>query len=252
MLRSVLIASLLCGLASADNPSYRCESEVFMEGQKEPVHASLTLFNERLVYDFQLGSPEEITIYDFTRGQINLLHPQRKQRLLLTTDDLLRVSAAYKARKSESELFAFCTQPKFTESFMNNQLTLTGGCLTYKTSCTQPQQPGAELIYREFADWSARLNAIRPGNLPPFARLELNQALATHELLPGKTERTTQVMWGGAKRTETIRSEHLFSWSLTAEDQRRIERARTSFAEFAPTSAEDYFQWQAEKLTKSR
>ena len=245
MLKTSLLSLLCVGFiatgVSAEEKEFRCDSEVFVGAEKKPVQSSLTIFANPMVYDFLQGTTEEVTVYDFGRGQITLLNPQRKQRVTVATDDLLRVSAAYKTMKAETDLFAFCMQPAFDEEFANDTLTLTSKYLTYHTSCSKPKQPGADKVYREFADWSSRLNAFRPGNLPPFARLEMNKSLAARDRLPIKIDRTTTLTHGVRTRQETIRSEHIFSWTLSVEDRRRIERAGSYMADFAPVSVESYF-----------
>ena len=245
MMNSYLLSFVAMGIVAvsvaAEEKEFRCDSEVFLGNEKKPVQSSLTIFTPPMVYDFLQGTSEEITVYDFGRGQITLLHPQKKQRVTLTTDDLLRVSAAYKTMKAETELFSFCVSPTFEENFANDHLTLQGKCLTYRTSCVKPRQAGADKVYREFADWSCRLNAFRPGNLPPFARLEMNKSLAARDMVPAKIERITSLSHGPLSRHETVRSEHLFNWTLSVEDRRRIERAGGFMADFSPVSVEIYF-----------
>lgn len=242
---SMVLAS---GLNAAEK-EFRCDSEVFIEGDKKPIQASLTIFAYPMVYDFLQATNEEVTVYDFNRGQITLLNPHKKQRVSIATDDLLRVSAAYKTMKPETDLFAFCMQPAFDEEFTNDLLTLTSKNLVYKTRCMTPKTAGADKIYREFADWSCRLNAMRPGNLPPFARLEMNKSLAARDVLPARIERTTTLTHGLRTKQETIYSEHLFNWTLSLEDRRRIERAGAYMSEFTPVSVESYLG--LENLAKS-
>jgi hypothetical protein len=219
---------------------FRCESEVFVGLQKQPIQASLTLFSGRMVYDFQLNSPEEITIFDFHKGQITLLMPEQKRRLVVATDDLLRVCAAYKTMHAETELFQFCNQPKFEISSQGSTIELRGGCLNYRAECTTANMTDAEKAYREFTDWSARMNALSPGNLPPFARLELNRTIASEQRLPRRIERTISYMQGGVKKMDQTRSEHLFDWKLSATDRTRIEHAQQALAQYAPLELKDY------------
>lgn len=219
---------------------FRCETDVFVGAEKKPVQQSLTVFTGELVYDFLLGQPEEITVYDVARGTIKLLDKKRKLCATIPTDDLLKIAAMYRTRKAESDLFKFCTQPVFEETFADNSLTLTASQFTYRVTCVKPGRAGAEQRYCEFADWSARLNGIRPGNLPPFPRMELNKSLASNGVLPEEIERTITTMHLTGRRHETIRSRHLFNWALSARDRDLIEEVGDHLINYKPASAEDY------------
>jgi hypothetical protein len=219
---------------------FRCETDVFVGTEKNPVQQTLTVFHGDVVYDFLLGQSKEITVYDVKHGAIKLLDPQRELCCTIVTDDLLQVAAMYKTRKPESELFKFCTEPKFAETFADNVLKLDSPQVKYQVACIQPKQRGAEQRYRDFADWSARLNSIRPGNLPPFPRIELNKALAAQGMLPEEIERTISTTHLTGRRTETVRSRHLFNWILSGRDQALIEEVGDHLVKFKPATAEDY------------
>jgi hypothetical protein len=238
------LAFVLLTSSRAADDEFRCDSDIFVGTEKKPVQQSLTIFTGKLVYDFLLTTPEEITLYDFSRGQFTLLDASRKAKTTIASDDLLRFTAAYKTIKLESELFSFCTHPSFDEEFSNNTLFLRAKPLTYQVECTPPNLAGADTRFRDFADWSARLNAMRPGNLPPFPRMEMNKALAARKMLPTKVERTISTSHLTGTRTEVIRSQHLFNWKLSLEDHRRIDKVGDYLTQFAPISPEEYLRVQ--------
>jgi hypothetical protein len=108
-------------------------------------------------------------------------------------------------------------------------------------TCTKPEPNSAVQSYRDFADWSARLNGIRPpGNLPPFARMDLNKALAAQGMLPKNIERTITTRHLTGRRTETVRSHHLFNWALSTRDRGLIEEVGDHLVKYKPATAEDY------------
>lgn len=222
---------------------FRCDTEIFVAAEKEPVQATLTIFTGAVVYDFLLGKKAEateITVYDLGRGQLTLLDTRRKLRTTIATDDLLKFTAAFKTVKAESDLFKFCSQPEFAETFAENKLTLASKQLTYRADCLQPEQEGAAHQYRQFADWSARLNGMRPGNLPPFPRLKLNESLVSQGMLPADIERTISTTHFTGRRTETIRSSHRFNWTLSRSDRERRDKVDDLLIEYKPASVEDY------------
>ena len=118
------------------------------------------------------------------------------------------------AAEDKDRLFAFCALPKFdiTEKPVEEnglsliEVTLAGKPLSYVARGIKPQQAEATRAYRQFADWCARLNATRGGNLPPGARLALNQALADRDLVPLQITRTIPAAGPFGKKLE-VRSE---------------------------------------------
>ncbi len=94
-------------------------------------------------------------------------------------------------------------------------------------------------IYRSFADWYARLNAAFPNNLPPGARLALNQALADRDLLPLESTRTIAAPNLPGKKQE-LKNRHLVNWKLAGEDRKEIEQAGDSLATFRSVSFDEY------------
>jgi hypothetical protein len=251
MLRILLVCAtvaIMSPLALAGE-DFRCDTEVFVGKDKNPVQQTLTIFSGSVVYDFLISKPEEITVYDLGRGQITLLDKGRKLKTTIQNDDLLQFTAAYKTVKAESELFIFCTQPKFEETFKDNLLTLSARQLTYKVTGAKPDHAGAHVLYRQFADWSARLNGMRPGNLPPFPRLQLNENLAAKGLVPEEIERTISTMHLTGRRIEIVRSQHRFNWALNTQDHQRIDQVGDQLVDYKPTSVEDYLGLNQVKKT---
>lgn len=253
MLRTLLVcvtAAMISSTLGAED--FRCDTEVFVGKEKEPVQRTTTIFQGAVVYDFLIGEPAEITIYDLGRGQITLLDKKRKLRTTIQNDDLLQWTAAYKTVKAESDLFIFCTQPKFEETFKDNTLTLAAKQLTYQATCTKPVVPGADRRYREFADWSARLNSLRPGNLPPFPRLQLNKALAAQGMLPEDVERIISTSFLTGRKTESVRSQHRYNNMLNVNDREWIEQVGDHLIQYTSASVEDYLGLGQVKKTAQR
>ena len=100
----------------------------------------------------------------------------------------------------------------------------------------QPPQPTAVTRFREFADWYVRLNAIRGGNPPPFARIRLNDELARLGWIPEEIERST----GSGRRASVVRCRHLSVWELSSKDRQWIETAGEYMARFQALSPQAY------------
>jgi hypothetical protein len=245
------LAGMLAGLpAVADGQEFRVDTELFESQEKKPFLEQLTIFAaDGTVYDLRLTEPQEVTVFDPRHGRFTLLDEVRKAKAAVTTQELLDFSLALEthAGQENNRLFAFCAVPKFeiAESPIERngqtltELKLSGRPLTYVAQGLPVQRPEAQKAYRQFADWCARLNATRPGNLPPGARLALNQALAERELLPLEITRIIPAAGPLGKKQE-LRSEHRVNWTLCGEDHKKIQRAGDMMATFQAISFDEY------------
>ena len=230
-------------VASASADEFRVESDIFVGNQKEPIAKNLTLFSSGLVYDFPRMGPKEITVFDPARGRFVLLDPRRKVKTTVTTQELLELAAAMKVHAREMKgAFAFAANPKFDQEMDDETgwLTLSSPSLTYRALCISPESSSAVASYRGFADWYARLNATRPGSLPPFARMELDRAISERRQVPQEVELTVEPERRFVGRKLVVRSKHLFNWRLSNVDRQQIEKAGTYMADFEAVSVSTY------------
>jgi hypothetical protein len=234
----VALAWSACGIAAGQD--FRVETQVFLDKPTEPNAESLTLFCGDVVYDFT--KPQgETTVFDIRRGKLVLLDEARGIRTSLTTGELAEFSAAIKARglqQGEKDLF----EPQFETQFDEAQLrvTLASDHLTYSAIGTAAKNPEAAQRYRQFADWYARLNAMRPGNPPPFGRIELNKEIAERGLIPIEVERTV-VENRTLKSRKIARSKHTVTWLISGTDQKRIDEAGHQLANLREVSPSEYW-----------
>jgi hypothetical protein len=207
---------------------FRVETDVFCGADKEPDVQYLTLFQDNTVYDFRETSPREITLYEIPRNRVVLMDETRKVKVTLTTDQLLRTAADMKSQVDETNsLFFFACHPVFDRLLdeKTNALTLASKQLTYRIKGSKPKNPDTVRRYQEFADWSARLSAMRQGGLPPFARIEVNTAIAEKGWLPDEVERNLTAGTLLNQRKLDLRTRHLPNWTLSETDAKRIARA---------------------------
>ena len=244
------LASGVAGLpAVADGQDFRVDTEVFFDQQKTPGLETLTIFTGGRVFDFVLTEPREVAIYDPQRGLFTLLNEKKQVQSRVNAQDLLEFTENLKAEalKRKDVLLNFAAQPEFETTFeeitQNGQplvrVKLTGKPLEYVILGQKPERPEAVQMYRHFADWFARLNATSPGNLPPGARLVLNQTLADRELMPLEITLTIQPTKALGKKNE-FKSRHLVNWTLSGEDHKKIEQAGDWLAKFRTVSFDEY------------
>lgn len=247
-LRLLVGAMLLVLSTIARGQEFRVDTEVFFGDEKKPAVEALTIFVDGRVYDFLL-TQQEITVFDPPRGQFVLLEESRRVKATVTTQDLMGFALDLEthAVTAKNTLLSFAARPSFettSEDVNENgqeqvRITMAGKPLEYRAIGVRPQRPEAVKIYRHSADWLARLNATRSQNLPPGARLALNEELAKRELLPREITRVITPANPLAKKDE-VKSQHLVNWTLSGEDRKKIERAHDAMATFQSVSYDEF------------
>jgi len=239
-----VVLFLMAGIVSGAD-EFRVETNVFLGDEEEPFSQDVTFFSSGLVYDFPRTGVGEITVFDPVRGRFVLLDPRRKIKTTVTTQELIELAAAMKVHASELEgAFAFAAAPKFEEQWEGDTgwLTLSSPLLTYRARCITPKLSSAVATYRSFADWFSRLNAMRPGNLPPFARMELDRAIAQRNRIPVEVELTVKPKHRFVGKTLVIHSRQRFNWRLSNTDRKQIDLAGTYMADFQSVTVREYRQ----------
>ncbi|HZN35834.1 MAG TPA: hypothetical protein VFB80_18520 [Pirellulaceae bacterium] len=245
----VLVVATVTAPLAARGQDFRVDTELFVGTEKTPALETLTIFTDGLVYDFVLTEPREVVILDTQRGRFSLLDESRQVRASMATQDLLDFTLALEshAATGKNALLAFAARPKFqtAEKTVDEngqsllELRLSGKPIEYVVLGARSERPEAAKIYRHFADWYARLNATRPGNLPAGARLAVNEELGRRELLPREVTRIITPANPLARKLE-VKTRHLVNWTLSGEDRRRIERAGDWLATYRPISYDEY------------
>lgn len=248
MCRGVLLAGLAIGAVvwsqAALGEQFRIRNKVFAGGGQDPQVQTTTMFMDDMVYDF-LEAPPEVTVFDKAGGRFVLLDLGRRVKTELSTERVAALATRLQqwARMQSDPYLRFLASPKFDETFDEHtgELTLSSAWLTYRASSVPARSEAAMRQYREFADWYCRLNTtINPGSRPPFARLELNAALARHGRLAREVVLTLRPKAGPVTKRITIRSEHEVTDGLKATDRSRIAQVEQFMAMFKPVSFEQY------------
>lgn len=220
---------------------FRIETSVYVDEEPEPISQTLTLFSGGVVYDFFLSDSHEITVFDPKRERLILLDTKRQLKTTLSTTSILDFIAQMRNRLTEEQKkFLLAPSMQVTADDATGTITLDGERVRYRVQGVAPKFPQAAESYRQFADWYARLNAMRVGNLPPFARLQLNSALAEKSLIPIEIERNVVLKKTLSESEQTLRSRHSAVWSLSASDRSRIDAAGNYMAAFRPVTFTEF------------
>jgi hypothetical protein len=223
------IASIILLAPPAAAQDFRVETEIFVGKNKEPAAEYLTVFKAGIVYDFMLQSPEEVIIYDVKRGRFVLLDPERRLQAEVTLERLRELTADIKlaAANAEDENVRFLADPVFDQIKLNpaeQKIRMVSKRLTYEAQGAVPPDAGIVRRYADFADGYARLNGLRLGNMPPFARMKLNEKIAEQGWTPVEVVRTIPGQAVLAKDYE-VRSHHLYTWKVLPTDEQRMAQA---------------------------
>jgi hypothetical protein len=242
----------LQGTSTAMAQEFRIETEVTSDSRKEQ---SLTIFSGDVVYDFLLGSAPLTTVFDMRRGEIKILDPQQKIRTSLTTVNLLELTTAMievAATRSTNDAPDPIFAPHFDIQYDDARLlvTLTSVRINYRAKGVTARHPDAVKRYQQFADWYARLNALRSGNVPPFGRIELNKALAERNLIPEEIERTIVTKGLVTSQKSTARSVHTVNWLISNSDRTRIDAVGKQLTSFEHVPPQRILQPEAMAATK--
>jgi hypothetical protein len=246
-----LLAAALFSFAAATSRGdeseamLRVESEVFVDGEKEPVARSLTLFRNGLAWDF-LEQPKaagkgesdltEIVLHDPVRERAVVVDPKRNLKTQIDSLRLERLSASLSAwaRKSDDRLVRWAGGPDFGDGFReeDSKLELVGPRVRYEVEFATADSEDDAQRYRRFADTAMLLKALlHPGGIPPFPRLAINRRVAALGGIPATVtlEIDSKAALVGA-RPQVMRSVHKVHPRLVAGDLERIEDAEAHIA----------------------
>ena len=253
----LLALAVMFGVASAthgQSEDFRMQTSVFVGNNSAPAVSSLTMFNGTTIYDFIENESEfgEITVFDVKRGRFVLLDPQRKVKTILTKDFLVQFLDQVLSQTSSTALTKY-VQPKLQYEFNLSTKTVrvTSDHLTYQATGISPKFDSSIQRYRHFADWVARLNSTRIGNLPPYSRFELNRLMAKQKLMPKSIKRTLMLDEVGLRK-QIVRSEHVINWLLTNTDRKRISQTGDQMATFKEVSADEFWQLKTQAAQSNR
>ncbi len=223
-----MFAIAVVGLGQAHSqtmPSaFRVDTDIYTDLKQPPIQRTVTLFTEGVYFDFGSEELGITTIIDVRQQQIVLLDAKKK---LKTQVSLVSLQTEIEQAASQApESMKQITIQEWSEDSKNGrQLTLGNDDLRYVATVLAPKNQQAAIQYADFADWSARLNAVYPPKIPPYIRLWLNRALADEKVLPKRISRIG--------RQTTVYANVTPTWELSADDQKRIEAAYASQQSYA-------------------
>ncbi len=244
----VALAALLCTSSLAGAEDFRIATKIYRgkDDKAKLVSETTTLFLNGTVYDF-LADGSQIAVFRKEArepGRFILLNPPQRIQTELSTEKLTGLMEHLRdwAGRQNDPMLKFAANPQFKESYDDDsgQLVLASNLETYTVETDPASHPEAVAEYREFLHWYTQLNTMLSAGPPPEPRLQLNEALSRHRVVPRRVE----LSLSGEK--EPLRAEHEFNWRLSQEDMAQIDDVRTSLTRFRELSNEDF-----EKTTRA-
>ncbi len=190
----------------------------------KPDRQTLTLFKEGVYYDFPMDDDKQsITMMDPLGGRIVMLSAARQVKTNFATDSLsahiAKVASEVEKNSSSKELAKIVSASKQVAfDSERNVVRIGDDSLTYEATLQTPRDASMVQQFADFADLSAKLNAIMPRPFPPFARLELNRQIASRNALPDTIQRTTK----HNGHTFVVKTKLLVIASLSSDDEAKI------------------------------
>jgi len=233
----------------------RIETEVFADDEKLPVARSLTLFRNRIAWDFletldkgeaSSDEPAEFVLHDPARERIVLVDPARHVKTQLDTLRLerLRSSLGAWARKSDDPVIRWAGGPDFGPGMEEEgqSIVLSGPRVRYVVDFEPAEDAAIAEEYRRFADAALLVKAlVHPGGLPPFPRIAINRRVAAAAGIPVavRLELDSRIAKLGG-RPSVMRAEHRILPGWLAGDHKRVAAAEERMALAAPVDLAAY------------
>ena len=247
LLLAIVLANSVTGFsAQCAGQEFRIESQIYVGSSKLPVSQNVTLFSERIAYDFQMSDeaqpkPIETVIFDATRRLMVLLDAKREVRLEIPEIRLLKILETVRQDTLKETRSSFLVEENFKEDndWATGWVTLESPSIVYRYKGSHPKH--AEILppYFDFLDNATRLLATDPTKIPPFARLKLNNSIRRVGWMPSEVQisvRPNALFKNGleAKSTHTVVNQ------LSKIDRQRIAEAKLQWLNFKSVDLSEY------------
>ncbi|MBX3418893.1 MAG: hypothetical protein KF851_14920 [Pirellulaceae bacterium] len=243
---AVTMAVIFCiSVTPIAGQEFKIESQVYMDQQTTPIASTVTLFQEKLVFDISIGpdgsSATEVVIFDSRNQSFELIDVAKERRVHLEQFEIVRIIESLRQQGAQDERLLALIEPNLQETIdlSGRFLRMANSQLVYEAKCESPTDVTLLPTYFEFLDQYTRLAATDPRRMPPFARLELNQAMKKHGWMPKEINLKLE---GGelSARTLNLTSKHQLIGRLSDQDKKRIELARRQWLQFKQVSLSEY------------
>lgn len=240
----------LCNVAGSAG-DFRVETTVTVDKTE---YKFLTLFRGSSVYDFNLTSGE-VTIFDTARNAVILADKNRQVVTLADTDRQVKTLVEFDEVREFSQTLLQRAIARGEKGFFDPDIDfrydekvdlpymVATNVLAYAAKGIKPPKDNRDAVrqYRQFSDMAAMLAVMKPGGIPPFVRLRLNQHLAEDGVVPTRVKRTivrTNIIRGDNRII--IFARHSFNWTISGTDAERIDEVNSLLPKCKAVSFDRY------------
>ena len=231
-------AAVCCASMNVVAQDFSVYTKVFDLDAKEdnlPFLRSQTVSHAGKVYD-AIPVAGEVTILEPAHRRIWVVNPNKGCLASVDFDELRHLLRTVEGRLVERlrelerdpavsrevlEAFRFQLRPIFETEFdpVKKRLRLLSKYVSYEVDGQVSDRPEAVEAYLTYADWACQLNyVLHPQPLFPTVRLELNEQLRRHHLLP-----TQVILRAKLDLPVNLKAEHEFSWKLDTKNRQSIQ-----------------------------
>lgn len=217
LVSGVILNTHVFGQASSNSAlEFRIDTDVYVDTSRPPVASTQTLFLQDRVVDWDDARRRMMRV-DFQSQQIELADFENQRRCRIEIAQLASRLADLKAQLTEEQYAAWAATKEPEEN--QGSFLLESSKLRYRFTTSVPAQRQMASSYAEFANLSVQVSAIYPPYKPPLLRMQLNEYLGQHALLPNEIQLTD--LRSASK--ECITARILVQNHLTSQDRERVK-----------------------------
>lgn len=249
LLLHIVLANSIVGLSVTPQcaaQEFRIESQIYIDSSKLPVSQNVTLFSQRIVYDFQMSNeaqpkPIETVIFDAKRRLMVLLDREREIRLELPEIRLMNILESVRKDTLNETRSSFLVNESFKEDndWATGWVTLESPSITYRYKGAHPKQAEILPAYFDSLDNFTRLLATDPTKVPPFSRMKLNSSIRKVGWMPSEIQVSVKPN-ALFKQGLEAKSTHTVVNHLSKKDHQRIAEAKLQWLNFKSVDLNEY------------
>ncbi|PAY20849.1 hypothetical protein CKO51_03645 [Rhodopirellula sp. SM50] len=181
----------------------------------------LVLFKGGKAYDFGLTEPRDVTLIDPVNSQVVLLSRVDHVKSTITHQEIVTAAARFRlfATNEGLETRLGIDAKTTKDPNQDNRYNIEFGDYHYSVATAEPSMAAQPHRFAEFTDWVARVNLVRKLGTPPFARINLGNAIAAEGLVP----QTVTLTLKSQTHSRTFVSSYKFKPGLSKESQQRLD-----------------------------
>ncbi len=233
----IFLTWIATGQTLAQMNDFRIDIDIYRDESQPPIRQTQTIFASGQYIELE-DEVHRVTVIDPKSSRITILDSTRKALVHLEMPMLESRLDGALSRLTDEQRRAFSSdgEPSLGS---DNYVVIGNERLRYKFRPMTPATPEIATSYGDFANWSARINALF-NQTPPLLRMQLNELLISQRQLPAELRRLTVI--GPQGKTEEIVAKLICKETLSSNDRTRIATVQKSMGEYKPVTEKEFFR----------